>query len=447
MRDAAAALAEFAPEGTPSIEEKAPRWGLPLRLAFRFFAVYFGLYVLTTQMIGGFVPFQVDLSFISEKGPIVWMVNWVAANVFGATLPLVVSGSGSGDKTFDWVHSFSFLIIAFAITVVWSIVSRRTEQHVTLHKWYRLFLRFALGTTMLSYGSAKIIPLQMPYPGLNRLLEPFGNLSPMGVLWASIGASRSYEIFTGAMEMTAAILLFIPRTATLGALVALCCTVEIFMLNMTYDVPVKLFSFHLILMALFLLAPDMKRLLNVLVLNRAAEPSSLPPIGKTAKTQRIWTIAQVVFGIWLIGAAIQGSIQAWSAYGGGAPKSPLYGIWNVAYMSTDGVERSALVTDYDRWRRVVFDRPEFMSLFRMDDSVVSFGAKIDSNAKAINLTKPADQKWAAAFSFERPSPNRMTLTGEMDGKKIQMRLEMFPRESFRLVSRGFNWVQEYPFNR
>jgi hypothetical protein len=447
MRDAAAALAEFAPQGTPSIEVEVPRWTLPRRLAFRFFAVYFGLYVLTTQMIGGFIPFQVDLSFISDKGPVLWMVNWTAAHVFGATLPLVVTGSGSGDKTFDWVHAFCFLIIALAITVAWSIAARRTENHVTAHKWYRLFLRFALGTTMLSYGAAKVIPLQMSFPSLIRLLEPYGNFSPMGVLWASIGASRPYEIFTGAMEISAAVLLFIPRTALLGALVALCCTVEIFTLNMTYDVPVKLFSFHLIVMSLFLLAPDMQRLADVLVLNRTAEPSAAPPLGKTPKSQRIWTIAQLVFGVWLIGAAIQGSIQAWSTYGGGAPKSPLYGVWNVMYMSLDGVERPPLLTDYERWRRVVFDRPTQMSFVRMDDTVVSVGSTIDEGAKSINLTKPADQKWAAAFSFERPAPDRMTLSGEMDGRRIQMRLKLFPRENFLLVTRGFNWVQEYPFNR
>ena len=45
----------------------------------------------------------------------------------------------------------------------------------------------------------------------------------------------------------------------LGALIALCDMTHVFMLNMTYDVPVKLFSFHLMLMALFLLAPDFQR--------------------------------------------------------------------------------------------------------------------------------------------------------------------------------------------
>jgi hypothetical protein len=35
----------------------------------------------------------------------------------------------------------------------------------------------------------------------------------------------------------------------------------------------------------------------------------------------------------------------------------------------------------------------------------------------------------------------------MDGKKVQMRLDLFPRERFLLVSRGFNWIQEHPFNQ
>ena len=57
---------------------------------------------------------------------------------------------------------------------------------------------------------------------------------------------RSYEIFAGCAETLGGILLLTPRTTTLGALVCLADMIQVFMLNMTYDVPVKLFSFHLI---------------------------------------------------------------------------------------------------------------------------------------------------------------------------------------------------------
>src|SRR6185503_4315847 len=97
-------------------------------------------------------------------------------------------------------------------------------------------------------------------------------------LWASIGASKSYEMFAGFMELTCGILLFVPPLATLAAILTFCTAVQIFMLNMTYDVPVKLFSFHLILMALVLIAPEASRIARVLVLNRAAGPSEQPPL-------------------------------------------------------------------------------------------------------------------------------------------------------------------------
>jgi hypothetical protein len=159
--------------------------------------------------------------------------------------------------------------------------------------------------------------------------EPLGNFSPMGVLWYSIGSSFGYERFAGSMELAAAVLLFIPRTATLGALV--------------------------------LLAPESRRLLNVLVLDRTAPPSTQPPLVRGVRAQRVLVAAQLVFAAYLIVIFVMSSRQRWTSYGGGAPKPALYGIWDVTRMSIDGVERAPLVTDYDRWRRLVVPAPTFIS--------------------------------------------------------------------------------------
>ena len=44
--------------------------------------------------------------------------------------------------------------------------------------------------------------------------------------------------------------------------------IEVFVLDMTYDVPAKLLAFHNFLLARFLLAPEVPRLVRVLVLNQ-----------------------------------------------------------------------------------------------------------------------------------------------------------------------------------
>ena len=430
----------------PAVETQAARWPLAARVAFRFCVLYFGIYVVLTQMIYGvlIVP-GVNLPRIDRISAPRQIVEWTAKHVFGVTQPLVITGSGSGDKIFDWVQAFCFLVFAALGTVIWSIVARKRDRYVGFQKWFRLFLRFSLAATMVSYGAAKAIPLQMPFPPLQRLLEPFGHFSPMGVLWYSIGASRPYEIFTGCVEILAGVLLFVPATATLGALVALAATIQIFTLNMTYDVPVKLFSFHLILMALFLLAPEARRLLNVLVLNRPAGISTIPPLGVSRRAIRIGVIAQVVFGLYILGINMSQSVEGWSDYGGGSPRSPLYGIWNVQKMAINGVERAALVGDYDRFRRVIFDNPARMSFQRMDDTFVGVGNTIDVTAGTIKLTRGTGE--AGSFTIQERSADRMVLDGAFDGRKIRMELALFPREKLLLVTRGFNWVQEYPFNR
>jgi len=58
-----------------------------------------------------------------------------------------------------------------------------------------------------------------------------------------------------------------PRTATLGAMICLADAIEIFTLNMTYDVPVKLLSSHLVFMSLFGTGVELTMTLEALRVN------------------------------------------------------------------------------------------------------------------------------------------------------------------------------------
>jgi hypothetical protein len=293
----------------------------------------------------------------------------------------------------------------------------------------------------------KVIPLQMPFPSLTRLIEPYRDFSPMAVLWSSIGASPAYEIFTGCAEVLGGILLIVPRTTLLGAVVCLADMTQVFALNMTYDVPVKLFSFHLLLMALLLLAPEFERLTDFFIRNRSVGPSAQPELFGASRANRIALAAQLAFGIWLLGMNGHNGWTDWYKYGGGRPKSPLYGIWNVEALAIDGQLRSPLLTDYGRWRRAVFDVPDRMAFQRMDDSFARYGAAIDTNAKTIVLTKDSDKNWKARFTFRRAAEDQSTLDGKMDNHEIHMQLRLVDRGKFLLASRGFRWIQEYPVNR
>jgi uncharacterized membrane protein YphA (DoxX/SURF4 family) len=448
------ATADYVSETAPETEGPHTRsqadtaaWSPATRIAFRFCVLYFGLYVLLSQMLGGMLPnpkFRVPV--LGEKPPMRPLVLWVGNNLLGVTP--TVHPSGSGDTLFDWVHAFTLLLLAVVGTVVWSLARRGRTRYPRLHKWFRLFLRVALGTTMFSYGFAKVFPLQMPTVFLSRLLEPYGDFSPMGVIWYSIGAAPGYERFIGSAEVLGGLLLLLPGLTLIGALVSFAVTVGVWMVNMTYDVPVKLFAFHLVLMSIFLIAPDARRLINWFVLNRPVMPEPAPRYGPSSRSHVGWIIAQVLFAVYALGFEIYGGAQGWKAYGGGAPKSPLYGIWAVDSMSVNGELKPPLTTDTLRYSHVVFQSLQGRAAFqKMNQKFDYFGATVDTVKHTITLQKFTDTTSKPVLTYERPSPTKLAFEGDIDGKRVRIAMTQRDLNSFMLISRGFNWVQEYPVNR
>src|ERR1044072_3172483 len=253
---------QMQPEPITAMQEMNanPRWHIAKRIAFRFILAYFVLYIF---------PFPVEqLPFTTtliEKYTNFWhaIVPWVGKHLLHLSYDITVFENGGGDTTYIYVQLLCFLTLAAAAALIWSALDRRRLSYERLHQWLRLYIRFSLASAMIGYGAIKIIPLQMPAPYLTRLIEPYGDSSPMGLLWTFIGASKGFEIFTGCSEMLGGVLLILPRTTMLGALICLADTTQIFILNMCYDVPVQLYSFHLLVMSVFLLAPDLKRLTNL----------------------------------------------------------------------------------------------------------------------------------------------------------------------------------------
>jgi len=435
----------LAPTSSPPISEREPAatWHPVTRIAFRFCCVYFSLYICTTQMLPGLTLILPDFGNLA---PMKQLTLWVGHTILGiATIPM--QPSGSGDRLFNWVHAFTLLLIAAVSTIVWSIAARRRVNHERAFAWFRLFLRLAAATTFFSYGFAKAFPTQMPVLALQRLVEPFGNFSPMGVLWYSVGASPAYEIATGCAEILAGVLLFVPRLTVVGALIAGMDATMIFLLNMTYDVPVKLFSFHLLLMSMVLLAPNARRLFDLLILQRTSDIKPEPSVARSARARRALVIAQIAFGALMFLREVQQGNNAYHTFGAGGPKSALYGIWDVTAMTVDGVDRPALLSDTRRLRRMIFQSPTGAYFQTMDDSLKRLGAKLDTTAKRLTLTNGADTAAKMALTYQRPDREHLLIDGIIEGRPTHLALQYKDPDSFLQRSRGFSWVQEVPFNR
>jgi len=248
--------------------------------------------------------------------------------------------------------------------------------------------------------------------------------------------ARQFDFLIGQWELDVK-----PKVSSLAAMI------QVFALNMTFDIGLKLISFHLIVLAVFLLAPDASRFSDFFLRNRPTGASVQPQLFMTEKANRLALILQLVFGLYLVGMYAYINVRFWEVGGGGKPLSPLYGVWNVEELAIDGQVRAPDLNDYDRrWRRVIFDAPSAVTFQRTDDSFARFGVTVDSQSRTLALTKGNSKTWKASFSFERPSLDQLVLEGEMDGHKIRTQLRLLDSDTFRLLNSTFRWVRPHDQN-
>lgn len=408
----------------------SPSWSPVKRALFRFAFSYLVVYTLPFPL--NRIPWAEEI--LSKPYKDLWngIVPWTGKHLLG--LDIAIRSGGSGDTTYNYVQILCFLIIALVVTGVWTVLDRKRPGYARLHEGLRVYIRFALAAAMLSYGAYKVIPSQfaLPFPG--QLIQPFGEASPMGLLWTFMGASSGYTIFTGAAEMIAGLLLVFRRTALLGALVSIGVMSHVVALNFSYDVPVKLYSSHLLAMGVFLILPDLRRLASLLVLNRPVEAA--PARSPRARFRRAALVAQVVLVAVYSGYVLHRSYEASREWGNLTPRPPFYGIWTVEELEADGVARPPLLTDATRWRRVLFEYSGSVSVQLMDGSRSDYGLRVGK--RRLTLTKFDDPAWRSSFTYKETQPGLLTLDGTMDGQKTRLTLRREDESSYRLVSRGFD---------
>jgi uncharacterized membrane protein YphA (DoxX/SURF4 family) len=372
------------------------------------------------------------------------VVPWVGKHVLHLSHPITIWDTGSGDTTYDYVQALCVLTLAVVATLVWSILDRRRANYERLHQWLVVYLRFALAAIMMAYGSAKVINDQFPAPSLSRLFTTYGDSTPMSLLWTFMGASKSYTIFAGAIEMLGGALLIVPRLTTLGALVCAGAMSNVFVLNMSYDVDVKLFSFHLLLIAGVLLLPNLRRLADFLVLNRSVEALMPHPLFQRRWLNRGALVFQVIFGTCMAASLLHSSYHSAVTQGELAPKPPFYGIWTIEEFSIQGEDHDPAVPA--RWQRIFFDNYSVICMESINGRRHRFYYGLDKQKNTLTLWDRETPETKNTLTVAMLPADMIGLDGILEGRHFHARLHRSKEPKFLLTNHRFHWISEYPFN-
>jgi len=417
--------------------------------------VYMAPFPLTLLGYLGSLPWVGDLPGLSSS--LEWLtglhgrvltplVSQVGKTLFDVEAEL--GFTGSGDQTFHYLDLLVDLVLALVLSCGWWLAAR--ARPVSPRSWdaARVLARYYLATTMLSYGWIKLFPLQFSTPGPDRLIQSYGDSSPMGLAWTFLGASVGYQMFMGLSELVGGYLLFWRRTTLIGALVASAVLVNVVAINFFFDVPVKLYSAHLLLMAVFVMIPDLPRLAGLFAFNLSVAPG---------RSVRFWSkqaggrgltlaLAHLAFVAVLTAQHVTGNLEASRTRGPMAALHHLAGIYRVESFARNGLSGSE-VADEQRWVRVGFNPPYTATIQRASGDSVRVRLDLDEEASTLSLfDRGGSAPEVPDFTWRESEPGVLRLEGSFQGQPtvvIMRRDEADPL----LTGRGFHWINEYPFNR
>lgn len=427
------------------------RWSLWQKMLFRFCFVYLLLQVAPWNMFND-IP---GVSFIIERyGKAVdWAVQASNAGVFHVRETLI-QPNGSGDTSFAWAEVWLYLSVALLACIVWSALDRKRGNYLRLSYWLRLGVRYYIASAALTYGIIKLFGLQMAFPSTSQLATPLGDLLPMRFAWLFIGYSMPYQIFSGVMETMAGLLLLYRPTVTVGLFAATGAFLNVVMINLSYDVPVKLYSAHLLLACLFLLALDSKRLLNFLVLNRVTLPTAAYTPTYTKRWHKWGSVATKLFIVSQILVFPFISARSRFAASHTPPKAGPFalGVYDVRSYVVNGTAMPSASADTIRWKDVIFDSNGAGSvntrdqLFQRRYGRGYFRFKPDTVARTAAVWKtstiPGDSTFLFNMRYDVPDTNTVRLHAVIRGDSVQVELVRVPRH-FQLAERQFHWLSEY----
>jgi hypothetical protein len=419
-------------------------WNIYKKISFRFFFLLLSLFIILNN--NGAFAF---LSGVLQLPGLVLhnLIPWFSKHIIHYNYDFTIHTNGSGDTSYDWVLLLFIFFVSVIGSIIWSVLDRKRKSYNAAYYWLVVLVRFYLAFTLVLYGLIKVIKLQFPDPSLNRLLQPFGDASPMGLAWTFLGFSKGYNIFMGIVEVSAVLLLF-RRTVIVGALLSLAATAHVMSMNYFFDVPVKLLSTALVVMSLFILAPHFLKLYRFFLKYESQQLDKM--YRPTFKKRWLYISAYSIKYLYITASIVSllyTFIQQTKTYGSAAPKPFLYGIYNVEDMTLKGKTLPPLTTDSTRWKQMIISYTGYARVKKMNDSTTNFTTVFDQKKKEMVLKSTSKDSLKYVLNYRVIGKDKLVISGLSDKDSISVSFKRKDLKDFRLINRGFHWVSEYPYNR
>lgn len=423
-------------------------WPQYQRIFFRFFFIYF---LLSTAIWGwlGSVPWLSFLSTFSNDFSTFYteLFNDYIYQIKEELVPT----RGSGDTSMGWATLYAQLFLSLAGGIVWSVVDRKRPHYYWSHLVLRNVVRYYIILFAIIYGAIKVYGLQMPSPSNSYYATDLGHFTGMRFSWNFIGYSKGYEFFSGLMEILVGVFLLYRRTIVLGALLGIAVFANVFLLNISYDIPVKIFSFQLLFACAFICLNNLNRISLFFLQNKPVAPDNswdIPYFKSWMKPVRI-----VLKGVFMLVFVLYPFYNYYSIYSSVNSRETIppfqSGFYEVQHFILNGDTIPSARDSKWHWQEVAIDQSGRGSIGLIDSTLrVRYGRsyfnyELDSVGTTLTIKRAGSSPFPLfEGTFDKLNDQDLQLTGTYKGEhELQVQL-IWQERDYPLARKEFNWMLE-----
>ncbi len=415
-------------------------WSLRNKAIWRFFFLYIVLYIypygfeyiheLTTS----------DISFWPS------ITIWFADTFLGWEINKDYLLNGF-DSKYDYSRFLLVACLSIIGTIIWLLVDRLIQRNYDLKLKILLqtILRYHVGLTLIIYGLSKVFLLQFGEMGIESLETEVGNHSGMGFLWTFMSHSKFYVFVAGLIEVIGGVLLLFRRTSFLGAFILFIAMANVVLMDIGYDVRVKMFAIHLFLMTVLLMSDDLKRLYQFFISNTSTKPVKFSPLFNGKKAKKVGYVLKGILLLYYTVSCVNSYTERFQE-----EKSVLYPEFSHAHTIEIFVKNGDTISDAasngNRWKQLIMNGvsylPDTFVLTQVDGSRKRYQFEADTIAKTMKYQTFRDTtENYQQLKYTKLEENVFVFEGILEGDTLWMKTKTKSIEDYPL-SNKMRWITD-----
>lgn len=340
------------------------------------------------------------------------------------------------DSALLYANTFNLILLSGVFSLLFNRFYNNTTYYNHIFYWFVVAMRYYLALQLFVYGFNKIFKWQFYVPEPNTLFTTVGDSYKDILYWSSMGSSWWYTFFSGLIEVIAGVLILFQRTLILGGLLSIAIMLNVFMINIGFDISVKLYSLFLLMVSFIILIPYNKKIVQFFFHHQQIDHSYAGRIS-TGMSLNTYRIVKTIVVLWLMADSTFIYFSTGNFNDDKAQRPPFHGAYEVETFVENNDTIPPLNNHWARWKRIFIHSRGYFIVQYMDDKMQDFEIKTDTLKK----------NWLLRYNntnlntqYNQINDSTIYFQGRFDNRKIQAKLKKLNLKKLRLLQEEFSWT-------